>query len=919
MYSIEVIQNTFDYYYDDVFGWDEEHGTVDSRFIAQYAQYLNFYYMRSEAQMLTDMWYATYENKYLTQAKLVAQTAIAQATATPVDLSYGENTARFPCFRGYQYGYVKNTPTASNSSWPIYQYIYTAPGSDEAGIVYANSSTSPTLFLWSSYDSNTTTYSWYITPALGTIPESGSYWLYTSSYNIATGTYVDQTSVEEDKVVTEYSHSELNDAQGYQGLLLIAKMLKDAGDSYYQTIGDFVKANGVDKWLEYKRSSIADFETVMQTVPDCYDAVRRLLTQSADKINQFAVNLLLLVELDSSYDTYPYATYADYFLSKTLLVRDYLTDEELVLPYEWDTYSTTETYNSFGLIKYASSNHVRMYWWSDDTLVADTLHANRTAWTAVEAYTRDPATWKESLDALILTFKEKIWHPSLSGWTYNYSTKSLADYPPSEGGYPNGEESLPGAFRTTNRFYFTTQSDGTDLAERFIGTGTAENPQYWPQLGRFVAVASGWHRLAEYDEVIESVMLDLADDVVNFIDPDGDEHYVDNNTITLNTTTGINTQCQIFYVYYEPPALLAWTCRFLSVQSSSSEDSDMITKGETTGITFIVKDRTTGEVVTGDAANLTCYVVKSSYASSSRAAATYDPVEVTASSGIYFLKLTESETNCDFLRVVVTSSTANAYVEEVELEPINVDVLTSTTPATGGEGFPETLLVTMGGDTTPDVSGSYAYYTVDSYGLPTWKKTGDTTSHIIAFDVATRYWKLTRVSVPTIIFTRTTMLFYNGPVGTYSGPGSETGYITVTDATPVAVYPTEAQVAFGVEYGPSGDDYTGTSVFSDVSLDSIADAVVTGISASPVITRMTPGMGSTTYVYTLTEGSSTAPIMSAIVYVYNNVLMELDNLVASGITDEFGQVTFYLNSGTYYFKRVRAGYTFTNPDVEVVS
>jgi len=41
--------------------------------------------------------------------------------------------------------------------------------------------------------------------------------------------------------------------------------------------------------------------------------------------------------------------------------------------------------------------------------------------------------------------------------------------------------------------------------------------------------------------------------------------------------------------------------------------------------------------------------------------------------------------------------------------------------------------------------------------------------------------------------------------------------------------------------------------------------------------------------------------------------------VASGMTDSDGKVTFYLNAGTYYIWRTKAGYTFVNPDQEIVS
>ena len=43
------------------------------------------------------------------------------------------------------------------------------------------------------------------------------------------------------------------------------------------------------------------------------------------------------------------------------------------------------------------------------------------------------------------------------------------------------------------------------------------------------------------------------------------------------------------------------------------------------------------------------------------------------------------------------------------------------------------------------------------------------------------------------------------------------------------------------------------------------------------------------------------------------------NVLASGTTDQNGQVTFYLDAGTVYVFRQKTGWNFTNPDTEVVS
>jgi hypothetical protein len=42
------------------------------------------------------------------------------------------------------------------------------------------------------------------------------------------------------------------------------------------------------------------------------------------------------------------------------------------------------------------------------------------------------------------------------------------------------------------------------------------------------------------------------------------------------------------------------------------------------------------------------------------------------------------------------------------------------------------------------------------------------------------------------------------------------------------------------------------------------------------------------------------------------------NVIASGKTDAFGVVTFFLDPGTIYVWRQKSGWDFTNPDVEIV-
>lgn len=79
------------------------------------------------------------------------------------------------------------------------------------------------------------------------------------------------------------------------------------------------------------------------------------------------------------------------------------------------------------------------------------------------------------------------------------------------------------------------------------------------------------------------------------------------------------------------------------------------------------------------------------------------------------------------------------------------------------------------------------------------------------------------------------------------------------------------------------------------------------------------GVGTITvdyYMYT-DEDAETGPIGECKVWVTTDSAGS--NIVASGYTDDFGKVTFYLDAGTYYMWRKKSGYLFVNPDTEIVS
>ena len=77
------------------------------------------------------------------------------------------------------------------------------------------------------------------------------------------------------------------------------------------------------------------------------------------------------------------------------------------------------------------------------------------------------------------------------------------------------------------------------------------------------------------------------------------------------------------------------------------------------------------------------------------------------------------------------------------------------------------------------------------------------------------------------------------------------------------------------------------------------------------------GDGPITFTYTVTNADTGASVAGVRVQVY--VEEAMTTRVADQTTDVFGVVTFYLDAGTYYLKRTKSGWTFTNPDTEVVA
>ncbi len=91
------------------------------------------------------------------------------------------------------------------------------------------------------------------------------------------------------------------------------------------------------------------------------------------------------------------------------------------------------------------------------------------------------------------------------------------------------------------------------------------------------------------------------------------------------------------------------------------------------------------------------------------------------------------------------------------------------------------------------------------------------------------------------------------------------------------------------------------------------------IAIPPAICPIIPayGAGAVTWTYTLTDVDTGDPIDGAEIWMSTDSAGS--NIIASGTTNDSGIVIFYLDSGTVYVWRSKAGWNFDNPDQETVS
>jgi hypothetical protein len=113
------------------------------------------------------------------------------------------------------------------------------------------------------------------------------------------------------------------------------------------------------------------------------------------------------------------------------------------------------------------------------------------------------------------------------------------------------------------------------------------------------------------------------------------------------------------------------------------------------------------------------------------------------------------------------------------------------------------------------------------------------------------------------------------------------------------------------------NDPTAAAIADAVWDETNGDHLTAGTTGKALNDASSLGSGAITFTYTLTSSVDGTAIESAQVWVTTDIAGT--NVIASGYTNASGQVTFYLDAGTYYVWRQKSGWNFSNPDTETVS
>lgn len=101
---------------------------------------------------------------------------------------------------------------------------------------------------------------------------------------------------------------------------------------------------------------------------------------------------------------------------------------------------------------------------------------------------------------------------------------------------------------------------------------------------------------------------------------------------------------------------------------------------------------------------------------------------------------------------------------------------------------------------------------------------------------------------------------------------------------------------------------------NDSNCDTMQQAALSVTSLTVATSQL--GAGSVHWTYTLNDNLGN-PIQGAEIWVTTDLAGT--NIICSGVTDNYGQISFWIDAGSVYVWGEKAGYNFTNPTLQVVS
>jgi hypothetical protein len=252
--------------------------------------------------------------------------------------------------------------------------------------------------------------------------------------------------------------------------------------------------------------------------------------------------------------------------------------------------------------------------------------------------------------------------------------------------------------------------------------------------------------------------------------------------------------------------------------------------------------------------------------------------------------------------------TAAQVRTEIDANSTKLDVAVGTRLATTGYAAPPTAVAIRqeidANSTKLDAAVSTrlattGYTAPDNAGIAAIKATTDTLS---AASIADAVW--------------------DEAIAGHAGAG------TTGAALSAATAPTAAAVADAVwdeaisghsSAGSAGSALAAAGSSGDPWATALPGAYANGTAGNIIGNRIvgTAGPGPVRFPYTVTNSSTNAPLDGVQVVVTSDSLGE--TRLASGVTDINGEVVFFLPAGTVYIWSQKAGYSFSNPDEEVVS